>query len=80
MTQGGTPPAVIPIFYRINIVRISGRRATLEPGGLTHGNPRPSPLKEVGCIGSCGDSGEGKQSFLRNPIALHLLICSNRTC
>ena len=32
MTQGGTPPALIPIFYRINIVQITGRRGTVEPG------------------------------------------------
>jgi nitroimidazol reductase NimA-like FMN-containing flavoprotein (pyridoxamine 5'-phosphate oxidase superfamily) len=28
----GTPPALVPIFYRINVVQITGRRATLEPG------------------------------------------------
>ena len=32
MTQGGTPPALVPIFFRINIVQITGRRATVEPG------------------------------------------------
>ena len=32
ITQGGTCPALIPIFYRINIARITGRRATFEPG------------------------------------------------
>jgi nitroimidazol reductase NimA-like FMN-containing flavoprotein (pyridoxamine 5'-phosphate oxidase superfamily) len=28
----GTPPALVPIFYRINVVQITGRRATSEPG------------------------------------------------
>ena len=32
ITQAGTPPALVPIFYRINIVQITGRRATFEPG------------------------------------------------
>ena len=32
MMQAGTPPALVPIFYRINIVQITGRRATVEPG------------------------------------------------
>ena len=32
MTQAGTPPALVPIFYRINIVQITGRGATVEPG------------------------------------------------
>ena len=32
IAQGGTPPALVPIFYRIKIVQITGRRATLEPG------------------------------------------------
>ena len=32
ITQGGTRPALVPIFYRINIARITGRRATFEPG------------------------------------------------
>ena len=32
ITQAGTPPALVPIFYRINIVQITGRRATVEPG------------------------------------------------
>jgi len=32
ITQGGTPPALVPIFYRINIVQITGRHATFEPG------------------------------------------------
>jgi len=32
IAQGGTPPALGPIFYRIKIVQITGRRATFEPG------------------------------------------------
>ena len=32
MMQAGTPPALVPIFYRISIVQITGRRATVEPG------------------------------------------------
>ena len=32
ITQAGTPPALVPIFYRINIVQITGRRGTAEPG------------------------------------------------
>jgi uncharacterized protein len=31
MTRAGTPPALVPIFYRIDIVQITGRRATVEP-------------------------------------------------
>ena len=31
MTQAGTSPALVPIFYRINIVQITGRRGTVEP-------------------------------------------------
>lgn len=30
ITQGGTPPALDSIFYRINIVQITGRHATFE--------------------------------------------------
>ena len=30
MTQDGTPSAPVPIFYRINIVQITGRRGTVE--------------------------------------------------
>jgi nitroimidazol reductase NimA-like FMN-containing flavoprotein (pyridoxamine 5'-phosphate oxidase superfamily) len=32
ITPAGTPPARVPIFYRIDIVQITGRRATAEPG------------------------------------------------
>ena len=32
IAQGGTPPALVPIFYRISVEQISGRSATLEPG------------------------------------------------
>ena len=32
ITQDGTPPAPVPIFYRINIMQITGRRGTVEPG------------------------------------------------
>ena len=32
ITQAGTPPAPVPIFYRINIMQITGRRGTVEPG------------------------------------------------
>ena len=28
----GTPPAPVPIFYRINVVQITGRSATRKPG------------------------------------------------
>ena len=30
-TQGGTPPALDSIFFRINIAQITGRHATIEP-------------------------------------------------
>ena len=30
VTQGGTPPPLAPIYYRINIVQITGRSATVE--------------------------------------------------
>ena len=33
ITQRGTPPALVPIFYRISVVKITGRNATIEPGG-----------------------------------------------
>ena len=32
IAQGSTPPALVPIFYRISIEQISGRSTTLEPG------------------------------------------------
>ena len=32
VTQGGTPPPLAPIYYRINIVQITGRRTTVESG------------------------------------------------
>ena len=30
--QGGTPPALVPILYRISIVQITGRHGTFDPG------------------------------------------------
>jgi len=32
VTQGGTPPPLAPIYYRINIMQITGRSATVELG------------------------------------------------
>ena len=30
--QGGTPPALVPILYRISIAQITGRHGTFDPG------------------------------------------------
>ena len=30
--QGGTPPALVPILYRISIVQITGRHGAFDPG------------------------------------------------
>jgi uncharacterized protein len=32
ITHGGRPPALVPIFYRIEIVQITGRRGAFDPG------------------------------------------------
>ena len=39
VTRGGAPPALVPIFYRIDIVQITGRRASVELGTSDAGQP-----------------------------------------
>ena len=41
IARGGRPPALVPIFYRIEIAQITGRHATFEPGAL---DTRPKAL------------------------------------
>ena len=45
ITQGGTPSALVPIFYRIHIVQITGRSATLEPGAPETGHSTADSAK-----------------------------------
>jgi nitroimidazol reductase NimA-like FMN-containing flavoprotein (pyridoxamine 5'-phosphate oxidase superfamily) len=44
-THGNPGQALTPVFYRIRIDRITGRRATPSPGGPA-GSRRPSPARE----------------------------------
>ena len=45
IAQGGTPPALVPIFYRINIVQITGRHATFEPAAPDTRQSTANPAK-----------------------------------
>jgi nitroimidazol reductase NimA-like FMN-containing flavoprotein (pyridoxamine 5'-phosphate oxidase superfamily) len=42
---GGTPRPLVPVFYRIHIVQVTGHRATLEPAVPPAGR-RPTPASD----------------------------------
>ena len=45
ITQCGTLPALVPIFYRISIVQITGRSATIELGAPDSRHPTSNSAK-----------------------------------
>jgi hypothetical protein len=61
MPQGGAPPALVPIFYRINIVQITGRRATVELGPPDTSQSTADSTPKGRLHAWRGESGEGKQ-------------------
>jgi uncharacterized protein len=49
-THGGTPRPLVPVWYRIHVVRITGHRATPDPRPLTDTRSSTPDSSETGCL------------------------------